>query len=128
MALGVRPRTLITGLAALLLGGSAVPAVPSVAQTVAVAPASLVGRWSEGQAGCGRGEVLEFTAEGGFRSTLDEGDPREGRYRVNRDRIILVDNAEPDHEVMLFVLDLSATNLTAFDESIEADRRLVKCR
>ncbi len=88
---------------------------------------SVVGKWAVSQSRC-ETESIEFTADGAFKSTLDEAEPREGKYRVGRDRIILLDDAEPDRELALIVLDYTPTRLVAFDETIESDRRLVRCR
>lgn len=89
---------------------------------------NVVGRWAVSPERCAAGELIEFGADGQFRSTLDEAEPREGRYRTGRDRIVLLDESEPDRELALIVLDFSPTRLVAFDETIEADRRLVRCR
>jgi len=88
---------------------------------------NVVGKWAVSQARCEE-EVLEFTADGHFKSTLDENEAREGKYKTGRDRIILIDEDEPDRELALMVIDYTPTRLVAFDETIEADRRLVKCR
>ncbi len=99
-----------------------------MAQAVTVRPGMILGRWAINPAACEAGELLEFTQEGGFRSTLDEGDPREGRVRTERDKIILIDAEQPDRELALVVFDLTPQKLVAFDETIEADRMLVRCR
>jgi hypothetical protein len=88
---------------------------------------TVTGRWAVSQQRCDS-ETLEFGTDGRFRSTLDQAEPREGTYRTGRDRIILVDEAEPDRELALIVIDFAPARLVAFDETIEADRRLVKCR
>ncbi len=95
----------------------------------AIAQASLPvqGRWAVSQERCAT-ESMEFGSSGQFTSTLDSGEPRQGSYKTGRDRIILLDEAEPDRELALIILDLTPTRLVAFDETIEADRRLVKCR
>jgi hypothetical protein len=85
------------------------------------------GKWAVSQERCAT-ESIEFAADGKFVSTLDAAEPRQGTYKTGRDRIILLDEAEPDRELALIILDLTATRLVAFDETIEADRRLVKCR
>jgi hypothetical protein len=97
-------------------------AAQSFAQSLVVA-----GKWAVSQSRC-ETEALEFTADGQFTSTLDDKEPRTGKYRLGRDRIILLDDAEPDRELALIVLDYTPTRLVAFDETIESDRRLVKCR
>lgn len=88
---------------------------------------SVVGKWAVSQSRCDS-EAIEFTADGHFTSTLDENEPREGSYKTGRDRIILMDDDNPDGEQALIILDFTPTRLVAFDETIEADRRLVKCR
>lgn len=95
----------------------------------AIAQASLPvqGKWAVSQERCAS-ESIEFGADGRFRSTLDEAEARYGNYKTGADRIILVDEAEPDRELALIILDLTPSRLVVFDETIEADRRLVKCR
>lgn len=88
----------------------------------------VVGRWAISPERCNAGEAIEFGADGAFRSTLDEGAPREGRYKTGADRIVLLDDNEPDRELVLIVLEHAPNRLVAFDETIEADRRLVRCR
>lgn len=89
---------------------------------------SVVGKWAVSNERCQSGELIEFAADGSFRSTLDENEPREGQYKTGRDRIILLDANEPERELALIVIDHSPNRLVAFDETIEADRRLVRCR
>lgn len=89
---------------------------------------NVVGKWAASQERCQSGELIEFAADGSFKSTLDENEPREGQYKTGRDRIILLDAAEPDRELTLIVIDHSPNRLVAFDETIEADRRLTRCR
>lgn len=101
----------------------ALVAAPAAAQSL-----NVVGRWAVSNERCQNGELIEFLADGSFRSTLDENEPREGEYRTGRDRIILLDAAEPDRELALIVLDLTPSRLVAFDETIESDRRLMRCR
>jgi hypothetical protein len=95
----------------------------------AVAQASLPvqGRWAVSQERCAT-ESIEFGTDGKFVSTLDADGVRQGSYKTGADRIVLLDEAEPDRELALIILDLTTTRLVAFDETIEADRRLVKCR
>lgn len=88
---------------------------------------NVVGKWAVSQSRCAD-EVLEFTADGHFTSTLDENEPRGGSYKTQRDRIILVDDDAPDEDLTWILIDFSPARLVAFDETIEADRRLVKCR
>ena len=109
--------------------GAVIVALAAALASAGAAAQSLnvVGRWAVSQQRCDS-EVLEFGADGKFRSTLDEREAREGSYRTGRDRIILLDDAEPDRELALIVIDFSPTRLVAFDETIEADRRLVRCR
>ena len=73
-------------------------------------------------------EAISFESDGSFNSTLDDAQPRSGKYRTGRDRIILLDEQEPDRELALIILDYTPTRLVAFDETIESDRRLVRCR
>lgn len=94
----------------------------------AAQPLNVVGKWAVSNERCQSGELIEFATDGSFKSTLDEAEPREGKYRTGRDRIILLDANEPDRELALIVLDLTPTRLVAFDETIEADRRLMRCR
>jgi len=121
-----RPGVIIL-LAVLLVAGITAMA-PARAESLTVKPGMIVGRWAVSAEACNAGEMLEFTTEGGFRSTLDDDDPHEGRFRTERDHIILLDANEPDRELALVVLDLSPNRMTAFDETIEADRMLVRCR
>lgn len=88
---------------------------------------SVVGKWAVSQSRCDS-EAIAFDADGSFNSTLDDNQPRSGKYRTGRDRIILLDEQEPDRELALIILDYTPTRLVAFDETIESDRRLVKCR
>jgi hypothetical protein len=88
---------------------------------------SVVGKWAVSQSRC-ETEAISFEADGSFASTLDDAQPRSGKYRTGRDRIILLDEQEPDRELALIIIDISPTRLVAFDETIESDRRLVKCR
>lgn len=115
--------------AALALVSAAAEFAPAQAQqqSLNVAAASLVGKWAVSQSRC-EDEAIDFAADGHFRSTLDENEPRAGSYKVRRDRIILVDDDAPDEELTLMILDFSPGRLVAFDETIEGDRRLVKCR
>lgn len=105
---------------ALALAGAA--AQSAYAQSIPV-----VGKWAVSQSRC-ESEAISFEADGSFSSTLDEAQPRSGKYRTGRDRIILLDEQEPDRELALIILDYTPTRLVAFDETIESDRRLVKCR
>lgn len=89
---------------------------------------NVIGKWAVSNERCESGELIEFAADGSFRSTLDEDEPREGQYRTGRDRIILLDADEPDRELALIVIDFTPNRLVAFDETIEADRRLTRCR
>jgi hypothetical protein len=107
----------------------------ALAALLALAPAggfaqslNVIGKWAVSNERCQNGELIEFASNGSFKSTLDENEPREGRYRTGRDRIILLDAAEPDRELALIVIDYSPNRLVAFDETIEADRRLMRCR
>lgn len=120
----MRRAAVIATLAVALLGGAAAAA----AETVTVRPGMILGRWGMSAEACSAGEMLEFTAEGGYRSTLDEGDPHEGRFRTERDHIILLDANEPDRELALVVMDMAPNKLIVFDETIESDRLLVRCR
>ena len=88
---------------------------------------NVVGKWAVSQSRCDT-ETIAFEADGSFSSTLDDAQPRAGKYRTGRDRIILLDEQEPDRELALIILDYTPTRLVAFDETIESDRRLVKCR
>jgi hypothetical protein len=103
-------------------------AVALFASAAAAQSLNVVGRWAVSRERCEAGELIEFSADGTFRSTLDEAEPREGSYKTGRDRIILLDENEPDRELALIVLDLTPNRLVAFDETIEADRRLLRCR
>lgn len=96
-------------------------AVPAFAQ----AP-DLVGRWATSQGQC-PAEYLQFGRDGRFESTLDD-EKREGTWRASRERVTLTDENEPDRPLTLHLLDFSGSRLVAFDETIEADRRLVRCR
>lgn len=99
----------------------------AAAQSVSVQASFLPGKWAVSQSRC-ETEAISFEADGSFSSTLDEAQPRSGKYRTGRDRIILLDEQEPDRELALIVIDFTPTRLVAFDETIESDRRLVKCR
>lgn len=112
--------------AALASVGAAVP-VSAQSSSAGAQALNVVGRWAVSQSRCEE-EALEFTADGRYRSTLDENETREGKYRTGRDRIILVDDDEPDRELALIVIDYTPSRLVAFDETIESDRRLIRCR
>ena len=99
----------------------------AAAQSISVQASSLSGKWAVSQSRCDT-EAIAFEADGSFNSTLDDNQPRSGKYRTGRDRIILLDEQEPDRELALIILDYTPTRLVAFDETIESDRRLVKCR
>lgn len=117
--------------AALVSAGAAAPirfaSSAWAQQAVNITKAAVLGKWAVSQSRC-ETEAIEFDNEGRFTSTLDENEPREGAYKTARDRIILLDDDNPDGEQALIVLDFSATRLVAYDETIESDRRLVKCR
>ncbi len=115
-------RVAFIAMAAALVSGAA---MVQVAMAQSALP--VQGKWAVSQERCAT-ESIEFAADGKFVSTLDAAEPRQGTYKTGRDRIILLDEAEPDRELALIILDLTATRLVAFDETIEADRRLVKCR
>ena len=106
-----------------LIAALALVATGAVAQSL-----NVVGKWAASHERCEAGELIEFAADGSFKSTLDENEPREGQYKTGRDRIILLDAAEPDRELALIVIDFSPNRLVAFDETIESDRRLMRCR
>lgn len=108
---------------------AAITMAAALVSGAAVAQSALPvqGRWAVSQERCAT-ESIEFAADGKFVSTLDADGARQGSYRTGADRIILLDEVEPDRELALIILDLTATRLVAFDETIEADRRLVKCR
>lgn len=106
---------------------AALTSVGAAAQSASVQASSLPGKWAVSQSRC-ETEAISFEADGSFSSTLDEAQPRSGKYRTGRDRIILLDEQEPDRELALIVIDFTPTRLVAFDETIESDRRLVKCR
>lgn len=103
-------------------------ALTLIAAGAAAQSLEVIGRWAASNERCQSGELIEFLADGSFRSMLDENEPREGQYKTGRDRIILLDAAEPDRELALIVIDHSPNRLVAFDETIESDRRLVRCR
>lgn len=97
--------------------------VPAVAGAQAI---NLVGRWAVSADRCADDSLL-FERDGSFASTLD-GDDVKGSWKLQRDRVTLVPGDEPDRPVVLHVLDHSPGRLLVFDESIEADRRLTRCR
>ena len=105
-----------------------IAALALIATDASAQSLNVVGRWAVSNERCQSGELIEFSADGSFKSTLDENEPREGQYRTGRDRIILLDANEPDRELALIVIDHSPNRLVAFDETIEADRRLMRCR
>jgi hypothetical protein len=112
------------------LGGLIIIALAAALASVGAAAQSslnVAGKWAVSQSRC-ESEAIAFEADGSFTSTLDEAQPRSGKYRTGRDRIILLDEQEPDRELALIILDFTPTRLVAFDETIESDRRLVKCR
>lgn len=113
--------------AALVSAGAAAPVHVHAQQAVTITKAAVLGKWAVSQSRC-ETEAIAFDSEGRFTSTLDENEPREGEYKTARDRIILLDDDNPEGEQALIVLDFSATRLVAYDETIESDRRLVKCR
>jgi hypothetical protein len=99
----------------------------AAAQSAYAQSISVVGKWAVSQSRC-ESETIAFEPDGSFNSTLDDTQPRSGKYRTGRDRIILLDEQEPDRELALIIIDYSPTRLVAFDETIESDRRLVRCR
>ena len=101
--------------------------VGAAAQSASAQSISVAGKWAVSQSRC-ETEAISFEADGSFSSTLDEAQPRNGKYRTGRDRIILLDEQEPDRELALIIIDYTPTRLVAFDETIESDRRLVRCR
>ena len=88
--------------------------------------AELAGRWAVSQDRC-ETEYLLFEANGHYASTLDE-DKREGTWKLARDRVTLTPADEPDNPANMHILDHTASRLVAFDETIESDRRLLRCR
>jgi hypothetical protein len=106
---------------------AALASVGAAAQFAYAQSISVAGKWAVSQSRCDS-EAISFEADGSFSSTLDEAQARNGKYRTGRDRIVLLDEQEPDRELALIVIDYSPTRLVAFDETIESDRRLVKCR
>lgn len=112
---------------AVALAHAGAAAQSAYAQSVSVQASSLLGKWAVSQSRCDT-ETIAFESDGSFNSTLDDAQPRAGKYRTGRDRIILLDEQEPDRELALIILDYTPTRLVAFDETIESDRRLVKCR
>ncbi len=88
--------------------------------------AELAGRWAVSQDRC-ETEYLLFEANGHYASTLDD-DKREGTWKLARDRVTLTPADEPDNPANMHILDHTASRLVAFDETIEADRRLLSCR
>ena len=59
---------------------------------------SVAGKWAVSQSRC-ETEAISFESDGSFNSTLDDAQPRSGKYRTGRDRIILLDEQEPDREL-----------------------------
>lgn len=108
---------------AILIAAMALAAMSAAAQSL-----DVVGKWAVSNERCQSGELIEFLSDGSFKSTLDESEPRQGQYKTGSDRIVLIDANEPDRELALIVLDLTPNRLVAFDETIEADRRLMRCR
>lgn len=108
---------------AILIAAMALAAMSAAAQSL-----DVVGKWAVSNERCQSGELIEFLSDGSFKSTLDESGPRQGQYKTGSDRIVLIDANEPDRELALIVLDLTPNRLVAFDETIEADRRLMRCR
>lgn len=112
---------------ALAYVGATADSLAQQAQGQQQAPLNVVGKWAVSQSRCAD-EVLEFTVDGHFTSTLDENEPRGGSYKTRRDRILFTDDDAPDEELTWMMIDFSPARLVAFDETIEADRRLVRCR
>lgn len=86
----------------------------------------VVGRWAGSADRC-VAEFLLLERDGSYESRLDD-EPRKGRWRLQRDRLTLVADDEPDSPIVMHILDHGPNRLVAFDESIEADRRLLRCR
>ncbi|WP_428247397.1 hypothetical protein [Ferrovibrio sp.] len=107
--------------AAFLFLAAALFAAPVSAQSV-----DLAGRWASSQGQCDL-EFIAFERDGSFRSQLEE-EPREGTWKLARDRVTLIANDEPDRPWMLHILDYTANRLVVLDEAIESDRRLQRCR
>lgn len=94
---------------------------PAIAQGI-----DLAGRWASSQGQCDL-EFIAFERDGSFRSQLEE-EPREGTWKLARDRVTLIANDEPDRPWILHILDYTASRLVVLDEAIESDRRLQRCR
>lgn len=105
----------------LLLAAAALSALPAHAQSI-----DLAGRWASSQGQCDL-EFIAFERDGAFRSQLEE-EPREGTWKLARDRVTLIANDEPDRPWTLHILDYTANRLVVLDEAIESDRRLQRCR
>jgi len=108
----------------LLLIAALCCATASVA--LAQSAGDFAGRWASSAGQC-ESEYLLLEKDGSYASTLDE-EKHEGKWRAQRDRLVLTDNDEPDRPFLLQILDFSGNRLVAFDESIESDRRLTRCR
>lgn len=107
--------------AAFLILAAVLAATPAPAQNI-----DLVGRWAASQGQC-EAEFILFERDGNFRSTLDE-EPRDGTWKIARDRVTLTASDEPDRPSVMHILDYTGSRMVAFDEAIESDRRLQRCR
>jgi hypothetical protein len=94
---------------------------------VAAWPASAAspydGLWAARRQECSE-RFIRFDADGRFENRLGD-EARAGRFRAERDRIVL--RGEDGEEQVMPVMDRTDTRLVLFDESVEADRRLVRC-
>ena len=99
----------------LLLATAALPAV---------AASPYDGLWAVRRQECAE-RFLRLDGDGRFENRLGD-DTRTGRFTVQGDRLVL--RADDGEEQVMPVMDHAGDRLVLFDDSVEADRRLVRCR
>jgi hypothetical protein len=95
------------------------------AMTHPAAAATLFdGLWAVRRQECAE-RFLRLDGDGRFENRLGD-ESRAGRFMVQGDRIVL--RADDGDEQVMPVMDYAGERLVLFDDSVEADRRLVRCR
>jgi len=97
--------------------------VALLAASVALAASPFDGVWAPRADAC-KTAFLALRPSGEFENRLGD-EPRKGRFRATADRITL--RFEEGEEQVLPVMDRTESRLVLFDETVEGDRRLVRC-
>jgi predicted NBD/HSP70 family sugar kinase len=96
----------------------------AVAALPAAAASPYDGLWAVRRQECAE-RFIRFDGDGRFENRLGE-ETRSGRFAVQGDRLVL--RADDGDEQVMPVMDHAGDRLVLFDDSVEADRRLVRCR